>query len=352
MQKKRNKKNEGFAPNNRVMNKKPEGVSAVFVSKHIVLFAVLTFSTIGIFIASLLIGSVDISAKQLLHALWVQDGSLESNVVLELRLPRTVVGFMVGAMLALAGALMQVLLRNPLAEPYILGISGGASVAVLTTMLLGLSGFWISGSAFIGAMISMLMVFGLAHGKGDWSPVRLLLTGIVIAAGWGALISLILSITQGPQLRSMLFWLMGDLSYAIYSNWSLMILIGCLAVSLMISRSLNVLARGEVQAATLGVSPKRVRYIVYFLSSLLAASAVTLAGSVGFVGLIVPHTIRLMVGSDHRVLLPATFMLGGCLVMLADCLARTIVAPQQLPVGVLTAIIGIPVFLVILRRQL
>jgi len=334
------------------MNNRANTHSTVSVSKHIVLFAVLTFSTIGIFIASLLIGSVDISAKQLLHALWVQDDSLISNVVLELRLPRTVVGFMVGAMLALAGALMQVLLRNPLAEPYILGISGGASVAVLTTMILGLSGFWISGSAFIGAMISMLLVFGLAHGKGDWSPVRLLLTGIVIAAGWGALISLILSITQGPQLRSMLFWLMGDLSYAIYSNWSLVTLIGCLFVSLVIARSLNVLARGEVQAATLGVSPKSVRYIVYFLSSLLAASAVTLAGSVGFVGLIVPHTIRLMIGSDHRVLLPASFMLGGCLVMLADCLARTIIAPQQLPVGVLTALIGIPVFLVLLRRQL
>ena len=145
---------------------------------------------------------------------------------------------------------------------------------------------------------------------------------------------------------------MGDLSYAIYSNWSLVTLIGCLFVSLVIARSLNVLARGEVQAATLGVSPKSVRYIVYFLSSLLAASAVTLAGSVGFVGLIVPHTIRLMIGSDHRVLLPASFMLGGCLVMLADCLARTIIAPQQLPVGVLTALIGIPVFLVLLRRQL
>ena len=334
------------------MNKRANTHSTVFVSKHVVLFTVLTLSTIGIFIVSLLIGSVDISANQLLHALWVQDDSLVSNVVLELRLPRTVVGFMVGAMLALAGTLMQVLLRNPLAEPYILGISGGASVAVLTTMLLGLSGFWISGSAFMGAMISMLLVFGLAHGKGDWSPVRLLLTGIVIAAGWGALISLILSITQGPQLRSMLFWLMGDLSYATYSNWSLVTLIGCLLVSLVIARSLNVLARGEVQAATLGVSPKSVRYIIYFLSSLLAASAVTLAGSVGFVGLIVPHTIRLMIGSDHRVLLPATFMLGGCLVMLADCLARTIIAPQQLPVGVLTALIGIPVFLVLLRRQL
>ncbi|MCK5432271.1 MAG: iron ABC transporter permease [Gammaproteobacteria bacterium] len=304
-----------------------------------------------IFITSLLIGSVDISVKQLLHALWVQDDSLASSVVLDLRLPRTVVGFMVGAMLALAGALMQVLLRNPLAEPYVLGVSGGASAAVLIAMLSGLSGFWISGSAFMGAMISMVLVFSLAHGKGDWSPARLLLTGIVIAAGWGALISLILSITQGTQLRGMLFWLMGDLSYAQYSHWALMALVACLVVSLMISRNLNILARGELQAATLGVSPRKIRYIVYFLSSLLAATAVTLAGNVGFVGLVVPHAIRLMVGSDHRILLPAAFLLGGCLVMLADCLARTIIAPQQLPVGVLTAILGIPVFLVLLRRQ-
>lgn len=323
----------------------------MFSSKHIYLFSVLVTSTIVIFIISLLIGSVDISIKQLLHALWAQDDSLVSSVVLELRLPRTVVGFMVGAMLALAGALMQVLLRNPLAEPYVLGVSGGASAAVLIAMLSGLSGLWISGSAFFGAMISMLLVFGLAHGKGDWSPARLLLTGVVIAAGWGALISLILSITQGTQLRGMLFWLMGDLSYAQYTHWALIVLVVCLLVSMMISRNLNILARGELQAATLGVSPKKIRYLIYFLSSLLAATAVTLAGNVGFVGLIVPHAIRLMVGSDHRVLLPAAFLLGGCLVMLADGLARTIIAPQQLPVGVLTAIIGIPVFLILLRRQ-
>jgi len=323
----------------------------MFSSKHIYLFSVLVISTILIFIISLLIGSVDISTKQLLHALWAPDDSLISSIVLELRLPRTIVGFMVGAMLAMAGALMQVLLRNPLAEPYVLGVSGGASAAVLIAMLSGLSGFWISGSAFLGAMISMLLVFGLAHGKGDWSPARLLLTGVVIAAGWGALISLILSITQGTQLRGMLFWLMGDLSYAQYTHWALIVLVVCLLVSMMISRNLNILARGELQAATLGVSPKNIRYLVYFLSSLLAATAVTLAGNVGFVGLIVPHAIRLMVGSDHRVLLPAAFLLGGCLVMLADCLARTIIAPQQLPVGVLTAIIGIPVFLILLRRQ-
>ncbi len=323
----------------------------MFSLKHIYLFSVLVISTILIFIISLLIGSVDISIKQLLHTLWAQDDSLVSSVVLELRLPRTVVGFMVGAMLALAGALMQVLLRNPLAEPYVLGVSGGASAAVLIAMLSGLSGLWISGSAFFGAMISMLLVFGLAHGKGDWSPARLLLTGVVIAAGWGALISLILSITQGTQLRGMLFWLMGDLSYAQYTHWALIVLVVCLLVSMMISRNLNILARGELQAATLGVSPKKIRYLIYFLSSLLAATAVTLAGNVGFVGLIVPHAIRLMVGSDHRVLLPAAFLLGGCLVMLADGLARTIIAPQQLPVGVLTAIIGIPVFLILLRRQ-
>ncbi len=323
----------------------------MFLSKHTYLFSTLVVSTISIFIISLLIGTVDISVKQLLHALWIEGDSLASSIVLELRLPRTVVGFMVGAMLALAGALMQVLLRNPLAEPYVLGVSGGASAAVLITMLSGLSGFWISGSAFLGAMISMLLVFGLAHGKGDWSPVRLLLTGIVIASGWGALISLILSITQGAQLRGMLFWLMGDLSYAQYSHWALLVLIACLIISLLISRNLNILTRGELQAATLGVSPRKIRYLVYFLSSLLAATAVTLAGNVGFVGLIVPHAIRLMVGSDHRILLPAAFLLGGCLVMLADCLARTVIAPQQLPVGVLTAIIGIPVFLALLRRQ-
>jgi iron complex transport system permease protein len=272
-------------------------------------------------------------------------------VVRELWLPRVLAGFVTGALLALAGALMQVLLRNPLAEPYVLGISGGAAVAALLAILSGAGGAWISGSAFAGALLSMLAVFGLARGPGGWTSTRLLLTGVVVASGWGAMISFLLATSPESSLHGMLFWLMGDLSYASTRGWSIVILLLGLGVSLALARNLNLLARGELQAALLGVATGPLRLLIYFLASLLTAAAVTMAGSIGFIGLIVPHLLRLVMGSDHRLLLPACVLLGGSLLVFADTLARTVVAPQQLPVGVLSALIGVPVFLFLLNRR-
>ncbi|MBB5321048.1 iron complex transport system permease protein [Marinobacter oulmenensis] len=297
------------------------------------------------------IGSVALSPSEVLAVFVGQSPDMHQTLVLELRLPRTLAAFATGGLLAVAGALMQVLLRNPLADPYVLGLSGGAAVGALFAMLAGFGGFLISGSAFAGALLSTLMVFGLAHGTGSWTPTRLLLTGVVVAAGWGAVITLMLAISPARELPGMLYWLMGDVSYA-RTPWPglLLLLLVCLAL-VPLGRGLNVLARGPLQAAALGVSVRPLEWLVYILASLLTAAAVTMAGSIGFVGLVVPHMLRLVLGNDQRLILPASAFAGGTLLVLADALARVVIAPEQLPVGVITALLGVPTFLYLLYRS-
>lgn len=314
------------------------------------LIILLLLLTVASFFIGLTTGSVSLSLGETWNALR-DSSSTQHDILMQLRLPRLLAAFAVGGLLAVAGALLQVLLRNPLADPYILGVSGGAAVATLLAMLAGMTGWWLNGSALLGALGSMLLVFGLAHSAGSWTPARLLLTGVVVAALWGALISFLLAIAAEHHLRGMLFWLMGDLSQS--SAWDLPLVILLLSLILLLSfgRDLNLLARGEITAGSLGVQVHRLRLLIYFAASLLTATAVTTAGSVGFVGLIVPHMLRLVLGSDHRRLLPASALLGGSLLMLADTLARSLIAPQQLPVGVLTALIGAPIFLYLLQRE-
>jgi len=280
---------------------------------------------------------------------WTDDTALQ-RVVLELRLPRAIAALVTGALLAVAGCLMQVLLRNPLADPYVLGISGGAAVFALLGMSLGLSLLPVPLLAFAGALLTMILVFVLARGQGPWSTTRVLLTGVVLAAGWGAVISLILALGPDASLRSMLFWLMGDLSYAGLSAWWLLPLVLGLALLWLRARSLNVMAGGELQAALLGESSRQRFWEIYIVASLLTALAVSIAGAIGFVGLIVPHLMRLIVGADHRRLLPAAAVFGGAFLVLADTVARSALGPRQLPVGVLTAMIGVPLFLLLLNR--
>ncbi len=318
------------------------------MSSRLVLTGLLLLSGMSL-LSALALGSITIHWQDLWAVLQGEQG-LYHNLVVDLRLPRAMAAFATGGMLALAGALMQVLLRNPLADPYILGISGGAAVGALSCILIGASGVWFTGSAFGGALLSMMLVFTLARGHGSWTSTRLLLTGVVIAAGWGAVISFILAISPDTHLRGMLFWLMGDLSHVQNPGvgWAVLLLgmIWCLPLA----HQLNALSRGEMQASALGVAVQPLRLQVYVLASLLTAVAVTLAGSIGFVGLIVPHVLRLVVGNDQRILLPAAVLLGGSLLTVADTLARTVVAPQQLPVGVITALLGVPVFLYLLQR--
>jgi iron complex transport system permease protein len=300
---------------------------------------------------ALTIGSADIPPGEVLRHLTGDDGSIHDRIIDELRLPRVLSAFAVGGLLALAGALMQVLLRNPLGDPYILGVSGGAASAVLAAMLLGLPLVWHTPMAVGGALFSTLLVFGLTRSGDDWRSDRLLLTGVVIAAGWAALISFVLSVSPVEQLPGMLFWLMGDLGDATRPAVPLVILAIALPLTLLRARDLNIAVQGLLQAAALGVDTSRLRLEIYFVGALLTAAAVTVAGTVGFVGLIVPHLIRRLGGTDHRLLLPAAVLVGGSLLVLADSAARTLISPMQLPVGVLTALLGIPVFLFLLHAR-
>ncbi|OEY66239.1 FecCD family ABC transporter permease [Marinobacter sp. X15-166B] len=300
---------------------------------------------------ALALGSVNIPPLELWQVMRGEGSVLSRTLLIDLRLPRTLAAFATGGLLAVAGALMQILLRNPLADPYVLGLSGGAAVGALLAMLAGLGTLLISGSAFTGAMLATLLVFGLAHGTGSWTSSRLLLTGVVVAAGWGAVITLMLALTPSYKLPGMLYWLMGDVSYARTPWLALGVLVLAVVVILPLARNLNVLARGPMQAAALGVSVRPLEWTIYLLASVLTATAVTTAGSVGFVGLIVPHMLRLVLGNDQRIILPASALAGGTLLVLADTLARTVIAPEQLPVGVITALLGVPTFLYLLHRS-
>ena len=299
---------------------------------------------------ALLSGSSDIGIKELLPVLSGDSNTL-TKTIFTLRIDRALDAFIVGALLSMAGALLQVLLRNPLAEPYILGISGGAGVFTLAALLLGISSSWTPLTAFAGALISTLLVFSISFSNGKWTTERLLLTGVVIAAGWSAVISFLLSLSSQQQIQGMLFWLMGDLSQASQSATGFFVLPATFIASWAIARPLNLLVRGEQQAAALGENIKLLRIVIFVLAAAMTATAVSMAGSIGFVGLIIPHTLRLIGLRDYRLLLPAAILAGGSFLLLADTLARTLLAPQQIPVGVITALIGVPVFLVLLQRQ-
>ena len=327
--------------------------------RALLIWLILAGAALAAFALALASGSTRLAPFELLQALIAPGDSLAGEIVMRLRLPRALAAFAVGGLLALAGALMQVLLRNPLADPYVLGLSGGAAVGALGAMLAGLGALAVNLGASAGALFSIALVFAFARrdfarqqmlGALDASP-RLLLTGVITAAGWGALITLMLTLAPEARLRGMLFWLMGDLNGV--DSWvpALLALALALALSYPAARSLNVLLRGEVLAHALGVRVLPLRRMVYLLASVATALAVTTAGAIGFVGLVVPHALRLALGNDQRMLLPASVLAGGTLLLLADTAARSLLAPQQLPVGVITALLGVPAFLFLLTRN-
>lgn len=276
--------------------------------------------------------------------------------LLDLRASRALTAFVTGATLALAGVMMQTLLRNPLADPYVLGISAGSAVGALLALMLMCAAWMVDAAAFIGAVAISMLLYLLARrdmrggSAAEGGTALLLLTGTILSAGCAALIMLMLSIAPDSRLRSMVFWMIGDLSGAPVRWLPWLVLAAGLAFALRTARSMNVLALHAEAASTLGIRVGPLRKGLFFCSGLLTASAVTTAGSIGFVGLIVPHACRFAFGPDHRVLIPAATLAGGAYLVLADTLARTVIAPQQLPVGVVTALIGTPVFLYQLHR--
>jgi iron complex transport system permease protein len=296
-------------------------------------------------------GSADISVVDTIRAVRGLASEQTRALVMDLRLPRALTAFAVGGLLAVAGVLMQVLLRNPLAEPYILGSSGGAAVAALLAIMLGFGSIVVDLAAFGGAMAATLLVFSIAHGTGSWTPARLLLTGVVLAAGFSAATTLLLALSPDQNLRGMLFWLMGDLSFAYEPARCLWLLAALTGGAALAARHLNVLSRGELQAAIVGLPVKSFRYLIFGAAALATAISVTTVGVIGFIGLVVPHLVRLVAGSDHRIVVPASALAGGTLLVIADTLARTLLAPRQLPVGALTAAIGVPLFLILMGRS-
>jgi len=285
-----------------------------------------------------------------------QPESLSASL-LDLRASRALVAFATGGALALAGLMMQALLRNPLADPYVLGVSSGASVGALLALLLMASTLMVDAAALVGAIGVSLLLYVLARRDlrsgqaAEGGASMLLLTGVIVSALCGSLVTLMLSIAPEGRLRSMIFWLIGDLAGAPLRLAPWVVLIGALLFAMRSARAMNMVALHAENAVTLGVRVSALRKGLFFVSALLTASAVTSAGSIGFVGLIVPHACRFAFGPDHRVLIPAVVLSGGAFLVLCDTLARTIVAPQQLPVGAITAMIGAPVFLYQLHRM-
>ncbi len=277
-----------------------------------------------------------------------------SPIVWDLRVPRALLAFLVGGSLATAGAGLQGLLRNPLADPFLLGLSGGAGLGAVLAIALGWGGPWgLPIAAFAGAVGAMVLVyrFGLVAG-GALDPRIMLLAGVAVGAFAAAVTTAIVSLAEASQLRNAFLWLWGGLSGA---SWQTVAVLACyvpvpLAVLAAAARPLDLLALGEEPARYLGTDVEPVKRRVYLAASLLTAAAVAVSGVIGFVGLVVPHLGRMVWGHRHRVLLPAAFLGGGTLLTAADTLARTVVAPRELPVGIVTALIGVPVFALLLRR--
>ncbi len=322
------------------------------LAKNLVtLLIIFLLLAVGSLFVGLLFGSVNIPFYKIAHILLFPANDAATQIVWQLRLPRVLASFACGGLLALAGTLLQVLLRNPLADPYILGVSGGAAVGALTAMLLGWGLVLTNLTSLVGALIAIAVVFGLSFRAGDWNLYRLLLTGIVLSAGCTALTTLLLTLAPANNVKGMLFWLMGDVSRAeeLLPAWITLSIVAI--VSMVFSSNLNVLSLGQMKAKTLGVAVLPLQVGIYFCASLATVAALMLAGAIGFVGIIVPHAVRLLGVNDYRWLLPLSVLLGGCFLTLADTLARTLWAPQQLPVGVLTALLGVPMLLLLLSRK-
>lgn len=304
-----------------------------------------------------LAGPAEVSPREAVAALLGRDGgSPARDILLAIRLPRVCAAALVGASLAISGALFQALLRNPLAEPYLLGVSSGAALGAVAAITLDLGG---GGPAILalaalgGALLAVAVVFRVATAVGRLDTRVLILAGVVVAAFFGACVMLLLTVARGEALRSAVLWTMGSLGGV---SWTMAVVLGAYAVpatvvSFALGRDLNALSLGEETAAHLGTEVERVKRIAYLLASLLAAAAVSVAGVIGFVGLVVPHAVRIVWGADHRLLIPLSFLAGAALLVGADTAARTVASPMEVPVGVVTALVGVPAFLVLLRRS-
>ncbi len=297
-------------------------------------------------VVALSVGSVHVPLAALFDS-----NSAYFEIVWQLRLPRIINAIMVGACLALAGLLIQNLVKNPLADPYLLGVSGGAAVVQLLVIVTGLSlsQHLLFAFGFMGSLLATLLLLKLSY-QGRIRPDKVTLNGVVLAFGFAAFISFILATASGQQIKSMMFWLMGDMSFAKPNALMPVLLLISFLLLIKHSRALDLLARGDLFALKSGVNTHRINLMIFIITALLTSMAVAQAGTIGFVGLIIPHLVRMVAGYQHRQLIPMCVLVGACFLLAADTLARTVMSPIQLPVGIFTALIGVPVFLWLNRK--
>ena len=320
------------------------------MQRPLVAAMLLVFSIASLWIG-LSAGSVKLTNAEVWQALIGQGSEMHRQIVNELRAPRVFAAFACGGLLALAGTLLQVLLRNPLADPYILGISGGAAVGALSALSLGLAALGVNIGALLGAVAAIVLVFALSWRSSGARPDRMLLTGVVLSAGFAAIISLFLVLAPAAQLHGMLFWFMGDMSRVVSAAPVVMLLVIVAIAALLLGRTLDILTLGETKAMTLGLSARPLQVAIFLLAAVAATAVVVTAGPIGFVGLLAPHAIRLLGVTRHRPLLALSLIAGGGFLVWADLIARSVAAPLQLPAGAVTAVLGVPLLLILLLRR-
>lgn len=331
--------------------------------------AILAVVLFVVVVAALKVGAVPVSlyalARDLIRVALHQASELSSDyqlIIFDIRLPRIILGIFVGASLAVAGASFQALLRNPLADPYILGISGGAGLGAIVAQIAAahlalpasVGALLTPLGAFIGALITILVVYLFGHRGGQIDSSTLLLGGVITASFLSALTMFLLTTVVGRDLHGTAFWLMGDLSTPLQKGVAWVVRAGFFLATAVIyttASDLNLMLSGEKEAMHLGVDVRRVRVVVYVAASVLTGLAVSVSGAIGYMGLLVPHAMRSLFGADHRMLIPTAAFGGAIAVVVADALARTVVAPAEVPVGAISAMVGAPVFMYLLRRR-
>jgi iron complex transport system permease protein len=325
-------------------------LSVPAVSRRAVILAFLCAAPVVIVFATMF-GSVELGAREWFAALRGEGAVIDQEILWGHRMPRVCAAFVTGGLLALAGVLLQTLLGNPLADPYVLGVSGGVSVGGLLAMLLGLGPYFIGAFGLLGACIVSAILIAFAARTSGWDLYRVLLAGVGLASACGAFVALILTISPAGQVQGMLFWLMGDLSASSDARQPAVILIVLTITCIALRAGLDALTLGATKARLLGVSVGRTQSIAFLCASIATVTAVLEAGAIGFVGIAVPHVFRLLGLHDHGALIPLSVLGGGILLAIADTIARTVAAPIEIPVGVATAAIGVPVLLWLIGRS-
>jgi len=329
-----------------------------FVAVNIVLLACLMLTML----VCLSFGTIRAGLGEVLESLLrgfgltsAEKAEILDTIIFSIRLPRVLMAALVGSALSVAGALFQALLRNPLADPYILGISSGSAVGAVLAMMFGLAAtsFGLPLASFAGALGTVVLVFNVGRMGRRVHTNTLLLAGVIFNAFFGAVLMFLISVARTEALHSIIFWLMGDFSFADFQGVALAFpyIIAGVILAYFLGRRLNLILAGEEEALQLGVDVERIKKYAYVLASLVTAAAVSVCGLIGFVGLMIPHMIRLVLGSDHRLLIPAAALWGAIFLVVCDTLARTLLAPMELPVGVITAAFGAPFFIYLLKTR-